>query len=326
MAADSLDEKPETTLERIKSVSAYIEELIFTTGEHPECELKTTWMRTSPYLKAEFIRDIQSTANSFIPKDKEKYIVVGADAKTREIIGCDPLEFDEAPIRQLLESHLDSVPTFEIMSPKSSKNGKDFVVLRFPYQTRQPYVVKKSIVDEKQKFHLKEGEIWIKPTDSTGKRLIASRDDLLRMIEIESLVNAEVERRLADLIPQIREEERSRVAGGGFGAVPAQTSTDDEFEIYVEQLIGSSDGSRFYILLEKLRDNCFAIWEKMIESDQMVDPDELLEIKTSVFLPAIRRLTLLGILIIKYNGNTNWFDSIANLLAEIFNLSTQNFL
>jgi len=145
------------------------------------------------------------------------------------------------------------------------------------------------------------------------------------MIEVESLVNAEVERRLADLIPQIREEERSRVAGGGFGAVPAQTSTDDEFEIYVEQLIGSSDGSRFYILLEKLRDNCSAIWEKMVESDQMVNPDELLESKISVFLPAIRRLTLLGMLIIKYNGNTNWFDSIANLLSEIFNLSTKIF-
>jgi len=113
MAEDSEDEKQETTLERIKSVSAYIEELIFTTGEHPECELKTTWMRASPYHKAEFIKDIQSTANSFIPNNKEKYIVVGADAKTREIIGCDPLEFDEAPIRQLLESHLDSVPTFE---------------------------------------------------------------------------------------------------------------------------------------------------------------------------------------------------------------------
>ena len=83
------------------------------------------------------VKDIQATANSAVTRDKEKYIVVGADQQTRTITGCNPADYDDASIRQLLEQYLDPVPEFEVLSLKSSANV-DFVVLRFPYQENRP--------------------------------------------------------------------------------------------------------------------------------------------------------------------------------------------
>src|SRR5688500_17605026 len=105
----------ESTLERAKRIQLYVEELIATIGEHPECELKRSWRRDTPYLKAEFVKDVQSIANSDIPIETEKYIVVGVDEGSREFVGVNHADYDEASIRQLLESHLDPVPAYEVL-------------------------------------------------------------------------------------------------------------------------------------------------------------------------------------------------------------------
>src|SRR5438045_2516520 len=103
--------------------------MISLVSEHPECELKTNWRRDTPYHKAEFIKDFQSIANSAIPPDSEKYIAIGVNETTREITGCNHADYDEASIRQLLESYLDPVPQFEALPLKSSRDI-DFVVIR----------------------------------------------------------------------------------------------------------------------------------------------------------------------------------------------------
>lgn len=323
MSVNSEENKDsETTLERTKRIIAEIEEMIFTTGEHPEYELKKTWQRNNHFLKAEFIKDIQSIANSSIASEKEKFIIVGADEGTRQITGCDHSEFDEASIRQLLESHLDSVPNYEILYPKAT-NGKDYVVLRIPHQTRKPFIVKLEIIGDKNQRHLTVGEVWLKPSGSTGKRRLASREDLLAMIDIDALVQKEVEYRLSQLIPEIRKEERTRIGSVGFGAVPSLTSTEEEFELYVEQIIASNDAARFNVLLQKLRDKCVESWELKIDKSEMLTLEEMREEKELTFLPAMRRLALLGILIIKYEAPLDWFNKIADLLIDIFKLSDE---
>src|SRR5688500_13843900 len=96
-----------SALERAKRTRIFIEGMIGEVGEHPEVELKLSWRRDTAYHKAEFIKDIQSVANSEIGQDQDKYIVIGVEEATREIKGCSHEDFDEASIRQLLESHLD---------------------------------------------------------------------------------------------------------------------------------------------------------------------------------------------------------------------------
>lgn len=136
MTVKSKENKTETPLDRAKRISSYVEELISTIGEHPECELKETWRRDNSPLKAEFVKDIRSNANSTIPIEKEKYVVVGASETERKIVGCDHSEFDDADIRQLLQSNLDSVTDFEVFRLKSSED-LDFVVFVIPHQTKR---------------------------------------------------------------------------------------------------------------------------------------------------------------------------------------------
>jgi hypothetical protein len=107
--------------DRATEIRNYIERLISLLGEHPECELKREWPRNTPYHKAEMVKDIQATANSAIALGKEKYIVVGGDQQTRAIVGCNPVDYDDASIRQLLEQYLDPVPEFEVLSLKSRR-------------------------------------------------------------------------------------------------------------------------------------------------------------------------------------------------------------
>src|SRR5262249_12264986 len=68
----------ESTLDRAQRIQDYVEQMIATLGEHPECELKSEWRRDNLYFKAEFIKDVQSIANSAIQEGGEKDIVVGA--------------------------------------------------------------------------------------------------------------------------------------------------------------------------------------------------------------------------------------------------------
>src|SRR6185369_6993825 len=116
-------------------------------------ELKKNWPRNTPYHKAEVVKDIQATANSSIPVGKDKYIVVGADQQTRTITGCNPNDYDDASIRQLLEQYLDPVPEFEVLSLKSSAN-LNFVVLRFPYQKARPFFAKAQIRGDRNQIYL----------------------------------------------------------------------------------------------------------------------------------------------------------------------------
>ena len=308
----------ETTLERAKRVQAYVEELISTTGEHPECELKKSWLRNTPYLKAEFIKDVQSIANSEIPIEKEKYIVVGVDETSREFVGLNHADYDEAAIRQLLESNLDSVPDYEILYLKNS--DKDYVVVRIGHQTQKPFVATKDIKDG-AKTYLRASEIWVKPNGSTGKKKVTSRSELLGLIDVEVRVREEVDLRLGKILPEIRLEERAKIGATTFGAVPTFTSTDEEFVVYVEQIVAANESSRFYVLLEKLRDRCLELWEKKLEDGDFLSVEEMTAIKAADFIPGMNRLALLGLTVIRYRADRTWFRSIADLLLEIFKVS-----
>lgn len=322
----SSDQQPSEglALARAVRIRNYIEQLVAVVGEHPECELKKSWLRNTPFLRAEMIKDVQATANSAIDSDKEKFIAIGVDEQTRTITGCNPADYDEAAIRQLLEQYLDPVPEYEVLSLQS-RAGVDFVVVRFPFQPNRPLVAKAQIKDEKNRILLEVGQIWIKPgganTAGTGKRLVNSRQELIELINIEPRVKREVEARLEQLLPEIRLEERTRLQTREATIVPVLTATDEEFESYVEQLLAGERLNHLRVALEKLRDHVVLCWQSGFDEQGRISAQKIKEIKERDFLPAVRRLSLLGLLLLKFGAPLTWFEAVVDLFVEIFDSS-----
>jgi hypothetical protein len=323
-STESEQQSEELALARAVRIRSYIEQLVTAVGEHPECELKRNWLRKTPFLRAEMIKDVQATANSAIDPDKEKFIAIGIDEQTRTITGCNPAEYDEAGIRQLLEQYLDPVPEYEVLSLQSS-TGVDFVVVRFPFQPSRPIVAKAQIKDDKNKVLLDAGQVWIKPggpnTAGTGKRLVNSRQELINLIDVEPRVKREVESRLEQLLPEIRLEERTRLQTSSATIVPVLTATDEEFESYVEQLLAGERLNHLRVVLEKLRDHVVLCWQSGFDEHGRISAQQIKEIKEKEFLPAMRRLSLLGLLLIKFGAPLTWFEAVVDLFVEIFESS-----
>lgn len=299
--------------------------MIQTLGEHPECELKLIWKRDTPHNKAEFVKDVQAIANSAIAEGKEKYIVVGANEKSKVIDGCSHSDFDDADLRTILENHLDPVPEFEVLRLQSSQE-KDFVVVRIPHQPNRPFVVRASI-REQNRTHLEEGQIWLKPgnpdTGSTGKRLLRSRSELIELIDVEPRIQRQVAERVENRIPAIRLEERSRLQGQSVTSASVLTSSDEEFESYIEHLLASPNQLQLNIVIEKLRERTVEIWGSGLDENQRLTLEEFRHIKESEFLPSLRRLVLVGLLLIKFSAPIEWVAQIANLLLLIFDSSNE---
>jgi hypothetical protein len=58
-----------------------------------------------------------------------------------------------------------------------------------------------------------------------------------------------------------------------------------------------------------------------LDQNGNISAEQILEIKNTEFLPAMRRLVLLGLLLIKFSAPTEWFSRIADLLTEVFGTS-----
>jgi hypothetical protein len=99
------------------------------------------------------------------------------------------------------------------------------------------------------------------------------------------------------------------------------SSPDDEFESYVVRLLSNNSEAEFNIMIEKLRDATVSVWELNREALGNGATQQILKIKEEEFLPAMRKLTLLGLLLIKFNAPRQWFDKIGDLLEEIFSAS-----
>ncbi len=318
----------ETTLDRALRIRDYVENMIATLREHPECELKLTWRRDSAYHKAEFVKDIQATANSSILEGKDRYIVVGVNQDTKAIEGCSHSDFDDASIRQLLENYLDPIPDFEVLCLQAS-SSKDFVVVRFPHQVKKPFIVKSQIKDDK-KVYLEEGEIWLKPgsaeTGSSGKRRLKSRAEIIGLIDIEPYVKRAVSERVEQVIPTIRLEERTRLQGQAIDSISALASSDEEFQSHIEQLLLNPSGNHLnviHVLVEKLREKTVEVWDIEDGYISPIRPLDIQRIKETEFLPAMRRLIFLGLLLIKFSASQECFAKITDLLLHIFKISNR---
>jgi len=96
------------------------------------------------------------------------------------------------------------------------------------------------------------------------------------------------------------------------------SATDGELEEYLTKLLTTNNETEFNIALEKLRDVTVSIWDLGSAVSTQTTEERILSIKNEVFLPALRKLVLLSLLLIKFSGPVKWFNKIADLFEEIF--------
>lgn len=173
-------------------------------------------------------------------------------------------------------------------------------------------------------MYLSEGEVWHKPggptTGRTGKQRATTREAFIAMLDIEAVVHNAATERINQMLPTIRIEERSRL--GSSSVIPALTATDDEFQLYVEQALTSDNEIKFNILLEKIREKTVSLWETVSAGRTVLAPEEVLSIKELDFLPAMRRLTQLGLILIKFSAPPSTFLKVADQLFEVLRVSS----
>ncbi|MGO9775161.1 MAG: hypothetical protein ACLPM3_01070, partial [Terracidiphilus sp.] len=94
-----------------------------------------------------------------------------------------------------------------------------------------------------------------------------------------------------------------------------------------------NDTRRLELLLERLRDDLIHNWHSVQvyeEEPIYADPESVTTIRANSlkyrddhFLPALQRLTLLGLLIVKYSGSVKIFEQTIYLLRDTYNISNE---
>ncbi len=110
MPIQELDKKPKEQ-HPFDVLAERITRLVLSGNEQPDIEMKKQLNLSDNYKKSEFIKDIQSIANS--PIVEEKLYVIGADEGNKRFISVSNIdEFDEDKIRKLLDGYLSPQVTF----------------------------------------------------------------------------------------------------------------------------------------------------------------------------------------------------------------------
>ena len=234
-----------------------IDRVVREVGEHPLYELKRSCSFTILKDRIEFVKDFQSIASSRM--EIEKFLVVGADDTAHSFCPVQNVnEFDEAPVRQLLEKYLSPVPEFEVFHLTSS-DGHPFVLFVIPKQKRRRILARVTVEDTsemKPRVLLREGDLWTKGA-STGKRLARPEDwDEIYEEVIEAEAEQRTRQRTAHSLNLALAREKVRVS---VHSLPSYF-TDDEFQALMEELCSTENGSKFKLFLERLRDDAVEAW------------------------------------------------------------------
>jgi hypothetical protein len=309
--------------ERIQRYRVEIQRLVTEGIEHPTCELtqRASISKTEPKARADFLKLVQGLANAHLKE--ERVLVVGADRKGKAFVALpNHQEFDPAQVHDVLEKYLQPVPKHEVF-PLEAEDGSPYVVVVIDALQNRPIVAKTDAKDGEGRTVLRKGDVWIK--QGTGLQQ-ASGEDFEMMIQ--DRVDAEVESRARSRFAFLRDEivTSQQIFQSANRRIPTTEliyGKDEGFRLFVRDLIVTGDTPRFNMLVETFRDVLLDSWHKLnvYASDLEYDPERknaATQHKSVVFLPALSRLTELGMLVAKHDGAEPWFQAVVALLAEVF--------
>ena len=205
------------------------------------CEFKKVLSYATPKEKAELIKDVSAFANA----DLEAlggfgYLIFGV-SDDGSIVGIGVTSGDPASdARQIVNSNLGRPVAFEFVTcdvDDQAGGNKRVAAIIVPDSTRRPHVVRAEIKqrqNEKDKFWLRKGEVWVR---KTGGRQLATAEDLDTMYEgkLRRLIDEKVgplQQRVEQLERDLRERTNA-VPKPGFGfAIPNSVEPVQEVRPY----------------------------------------------------------------------------------------------
>jgi hypothetical protein len=158
--------------------------------EHVWVDLKSDYyIKGSPYLEAEFVKDIQSMANA-IDEREERYLLIGCDeeegvvgvpdgaedesSETRHI-----LSFDEDDLQEIIDSRLSPGPQISLHTFENE--GLTFGVLVITRIEKPPCITTSKLEDvDAGNVELRENEIWMRK--ASGKKEV-DRDEFQTIVD-----------------------------------------------------------------------------------------------------------------------------------------------
>ena len=283
--------------------------------------------------KLGFVKLIQGLANAHLAE--ERFIIIGADQKERKFFPVEnAAEFDPANLSAILTKYLEPLPSFEAFNSLTEKAGSSFVLIVLAGSQPRPIVVKADVETDDPSVRIRTGEIWIK--ESTRLRP-AIREDLEAMYRAR--VEAEAESRSRARFAVLRDELNAQFklglpAGARIPTKDILFGKDEDFHLFVQELIARGDNRPFFMLLETMRDTLVEGWRKL-DACTPGSPPNIAEFVASVadykknqFLPTLRRLVQTGLLLVKHDirrsasesdsFGPDWFEAVAKLLVEVF--------
>jgi hypothetical protein len=205
------------------------------------CEFKKKLSYATPKEKGELVKDVSSFANADLESlGGYGYIVFGISPDGR-VVGVGDLSGDPpSETRKIINNHLDRPVVFEYLTCEVNDKAGDtkrVAAIVVPDSRRRPHVVSREIkerLDGRDKFRLREGEVWVR---KTGGRELATAEDIDTMYEskLRRLVDEQV-RPLTERVEQLERDLREQKAAApelSFGAaVPGSTDPSPEGRPY----------------------------------------------------------------------------------------------
>jgi len=320
---DSLSER----FDRYKEI---VEGIVLRGIEDPSCELKRSLNLGRENLRdrLEFLKLLQGLANSHTTG--ERLIIIGADQPNKCFCHVDnATDFDPAPVSQILEKYLDPLPRFNIFNNLLAPGGETYVLIVLAALQPRPIVILTEGAHS-GKSYLKTGEIWIKKNTALQP---ASKADIDAMYEIK--IDQEAEIRARRRFEHFREDLGPALLSQAVETTPTPElliGSRERLSRFVEAMISKSDTSRFSMLLEMARVKVVDGWEAIEDKDWNLFKtlEERNEAHTRFyvdeFLPSLQSVVDIGLLIIKYDGASDWVGSIIGLTVEAFEMCGKSVL
>jgi len=325
MAEDSKDKQASPALsDRLQNCITEVQSLVRQGVEHSRYEFKRSASLGKGDLdeRWDFIKLIQGVANCDVLE--ERYIVIGADPKEKQFHAVvNSAEFDPARVAPILAKYLDPVPHLEIFNNLQTDAGETLILFIFSAVQPRPIMVKTEGKRADSKVRLQVGEIWVKK--GTALQL-ATRAD------IDAMYRQRMEEEAEDRARK-RFKHFTDLSGAPHSIIRSQTRMPvrellvgpaPDFRRFAEELIASNDRARFLMLMELAREPLVEGWDRH-DVRQSMPPNQLDGYSVQIndffrdeFLPAIQSAVSMGLLIIKYDFQTAWFDVVVDTLLKAF--------